>query len=368
MRIVVAGGGIVGLTAGLAFKQAGWDVLIVEQAPEIRAAGAAIGLWRNALDVFRDVGVGEAIEAIGRPIETWFFDASGKPFRAPEYSLADHSFLLVPRPELNRTLAEAVGHTNIRVNAKVLGYVEHSSGVTVRLSDGSTEEADLLLGADGVYSRVRAQLVPGFDAREHAGHHVWRGLVPTGDEPSAGSVLTVGSERTRGGYTLTYGEQTVWMVNQFDSVVPTGSSKAEALARAAHLNEVGWNDPLIRLIERTPDQAILHNQIMFVPELPRWSSRHVALIGDAAHGLSPHISAGGTLGVEDVKVLVREVQSRPDLASALAAYERNRMPHYRRVHQLAQAVEDAADAQGYARTYARFSHWMLNDGAAHADA
>src|SRR6187551_2161108 len=107
------------------------------------------------------------------------------------------------------------------------------------------------------------------------------------------------------------------MVNQFDSAAPTGSIKAEALARAAHLNEGGWNDPLVRLIERTPEETILHNQIMFVPELTHWTSRHVALIGDAAHGLSPHISAGGTLGVEDVKVLARQIQIQPDLATAL---------------------------------------------------
>jgi 2-polyprenyl-6-methoxyphenol hydroxylase-like FAD-dependent oxidoreductase len=368
MRIIVAGGGIVGLTAGLAFRKAGWEVLIVEQAPEIRAAGAAIGLWRNALDVFADVGVGEAIQAIGKPIETWFFDAAGKPFRAPEYSLADHRFLLVPRPELNKTLAAAVGTENIRLDAKVVGYAEHEHGVTVHLSDGSNEDADLLLGADGVYSRVRAQLVPGSDAREHAGHHVWRGLVPSEDEPAEGSVLTVGTERTRGGYTRTYGGQTVWMVNQFDSIAPIGSRKAEALARAAHLNDGGWNDPLVRLIERTPEETILHNQIMFVPELPHWSSRHVTLIGDAAHGLSPHISAGGTLGVEDVKVLVRQVQTQPNLPTALAAYEANRLPHYRHVHDLARAVENAADAEAYARHYAHFSHWMLNEGAAHADA
>jgi 2-polyprenyl-6-methoxyphenol hydroxylase-like FAD-dependent oxidoreductase len=368
MRIIVAGGGIVGLTAGLAFKKAGWEVLIVEQAPEIRAVGAAIGLWRNALDVFAEVGVGAAIQAIGKPIETWFFDASGQPYRAPDYGLADHSFLLVPRPELNRTLAEAVGLTNIRVSAKVVGYVEHEGGVRVRLSDGSTEEADLLLGADGVYSRVRAQLVPGFDAREHVGHHVWRGFVPSGDEPAEGSVLTLGADRTRGGYTRTYGGQTVWMVNQFDSAAPTSSRKADALTRAAHLNDGGWNDALIRLIERTPEATILHNQIMFVPELPRWSSRHVTLVGDAAHGLSPHISAGGTLGVEDVKVLVRQVQTQSDLPTALAAYEANRMPHYRHVHDLALDVELAADAQAYARQYARFSHWMLNEGAAHAAA
>ncbi|WP_027820267.1 FAD-dependent monooxygenase [Paraburkholderia bannensis] len=362
MRVIIAGGGIVGLTAGIAFKAIGWDVLVCEQASEIRAAGAAIGLWRNALDVFGAVGVGDAIASIGTTVETWFYDASGQPFRAPGFDPVDHTFLLVPRPELNRRLAAAVGVDNIHVDTRVVAFNEHADHVSVTFDDGSVERADLLLGADGAYSAVRAQLIPGYPAQAHAGHHVWRGMLAAGDEPAAGSVLTVGHQRARGGFTRTYGNQVVWMVNQFDSAAPAGTKKAEALQRAALLNDAGWNDALLALIERTPEAQILHNPIMFVPPLPCWTSSRVALIGDAAHALSPHISAGGTLGVEDIQVLTDALQRHDDLATALQAYERNRLPHYARVRELAYSVEIAPDAAGYALEYARFSHWMLNDG------
>jgi 2-polyprenyl-6-methoxyphenol hydroxylase-like FAD-dependent oxidoreductase len=362
MRVIIAGGGIVGLTAGIAFKAIGWDVLVLEQAPEIRAAGAAIGLWRNALDVFSEFGVGESLQAISTPVETWFYDANGARVRAPGFDVADHTFQLLPRPELNRRLADALGADNIRVNARVLHFDEQPDYIDATLSDGTVERADLLVGADGVYSAVRAQLVPGYAAQEHKGHHVWRGMLASGDEPAEGSVLTVGHQRTRGGFTRTYGNQVVWMVNQFDSAAPTGTKKEEALIRAAHLNDNGWNDALAKLIERTPEAQILHNQIMFVPALPRWTSARVVLAGDAAHGLSPHISAGGTLGVEDVHVLIRALQRHETIAGALSSYEANRMPHYARVHELAHAVELARDAGEYAREYAQFSHWMLNDG------
>jgi 2-polyprenyl-6-methoxyphenol hydroxylase-like FAD-dependent oxidoreductase len=362
MRVIIAGGGIVGLTAGIAFKSIGWDVLVCEQAPEIRAAGAAIGLWRNALDVFTELGVGDAIYAIGSRVETWFYDASGDKCRAPGFDLADHSFVLVPRPELNRLLADAVGAQNIRVNARVLHFEEQPDHIEVSLSDGRVERADLLIGADGVYSAIRAQLIPGSPAQEHKGHHVWRGMLAAGDEPAEGSILTVGHQRSRGGYARTYGNQVVWMVNQFDSPTPTGTKKEEALRRAAHLSENGWNDALLKLIERTPEAQILHNPIMFVPTLPHWTSARAALMGDAAHGLSPHISAGGTLGVEDVRVLIKAVQKHTALAEALLAYQANRMPHYARVHELAYAVELARNAQEYAAEYATFTHWMLHDG------
>jgi 2-polyprenyl-6-methoxyphenol hydroxylase-like FAD-dependent oxidoreductase len=362
MRVIIAGGGIVGLTSGIAFKALGWDVLVCEQAPEIRAAGAAIGLWRNALDVFASHGIGDAIQAIGTTVETWFYDASGKPFRAPGFDPVDHTFLLVPRPELNRRLATAVGPQNIRVETKVAGFAEHAEHVDVTFDDGRVERADLLLGADGAFSAVRAQLVPGFPAQPHTGHHVWRGMLAAGDEPAAGSVLTVGHQRTRGGFTRTYGDQVVWMVNQFDSVAPTGTKQEEALRRAALMNDAGWNDALIELIRRTPEAQILHNPIMFVPALPRWTSSRVALIGDAAHALSPHISAGGTLGVEDIQVLIDALERERDMTTALRAYESNRIPHYARVRKLSYAVEIASDAAAYALEYACFSHWMMNDG------
>lgn len=362
MRIIIAGGGIVGLTAGIAFKSIGWHVLVCEQAPEIRAAGAAIGLWRNALDVFSEFGVGESLKEISTPVETWFYNAGGSRLRAPGFGVEDHTFQLLPRPELNRRLAQAVGAENICLDAKVIAFEEHADHIKVTLSNGQIEQADLLLGADGVYSAVRAQLVPGYPAQEHQGHHVWRGMLASGDEPAEGSILTVGNQRARGGYTRTYGDQVVWMVNQFDTPAPTGTKKEEALRRAALLNDNGWNDPLVKLIERTPEAQILHNQIMFVPALPRWTSSRVALIGDAAHGLSPHISAGGTLGVEDVHVLIQAIQRHSTIANALSAYEGNRIPHYARVHELAYAVELARDASEYAHEYAKFSHWMLNEG------
>lgn len=362
MRVIIAGGGIVGLTAGIAFKAIGWDVLVCEQAPEIRAAGAAIGLWRNALDVFSEVGVGAAVYAIGSPVETWFYNAGGERLRAPGFAPVDHAFTLVPRPELNRLLADAVGRENIRLDTRIVAFDEEADNVNVHFADGTVERADLLVGADGAYSAVRAQLAPGHPAQSHVGHHVWRGMLAAGDEPAEGSILTVGHHRTRGGYARTYGGQVVWMVNQFDSPALAGTKKEEALRRAAHLNDNGWNDPLVKLIERTPEAQILHNPIMFVPSLPRWRSTRVVLAGDAAHALSPHISAGGTLGVEDVWVLVRALQKHDEIGAALSAYEANRMPHYERVHELAYAVELARDAREYAQEYVRFSHWMLNDG------
>jgi salicylate hydroxylase len=149
------------------------------------------------------------------------------------------------------------------------------------------------------------------------------------------------------------------MVNQLGSAPLTGPKRDRALERARNLAEAGWHDELLRMIAATPEEAILENQIMVVPPLPHWTSGHVALIGDAAHALSPHLAAGGTLGIEDAAVLRSELESAPTPAEALARYERARIPRFDRVREFAADIEHATSPAEFAERYAAFSHWML---------
>ena len=154
-RAIIAGGGIVGLTTGRALLRAGLEVLVAEQAGAIRAAGATLGLWGNAVSVFDDLDVD--VRSVGREAEMYFHGTSGQLLVVPEFGEEDHRYLLVHRASLNDLLAESVGYGNIRLEAAVVGFEEHEASVTVRFSDGSAERADLLIAADGLYSKVRAQ-------------------------------------------------------------------------------------------------------------------------------------------------------------------------------------------------------------------
>ncbi|HEX3829106.1 MAG TPA: FAD-dependent monooxygenase [Sporichthyaceae bacterium] len=360
MRTVIVGGGLVGLTTAASLRRIGHEVTVLEQASRVRAVGAGIGLWSNALREFDEIGIGAQVRGLGREISTWFFDPAGHPVRAAGYGEADHRFLLVPRPALNSLLADTVGRDRITLDARVSGYTERDTEVLVHLASGEDVPADLVIGADGVYSRVRAQLVPGSDAVPHAGHYAWRAVVPTGAGlRPAGTVLTIGPDRTRGGYAQVADGQTMWMINQFAAGPLTGSKGERALVRARGLAEAGWQEDLLRMIADTPEEAILENEIMLVPPLPRWSSGRVVLIGDAAHGLSPHIAAGGTLGIEDAGVLRAGLADGPDTAAALCRYERARAARFEQVRVHADAVEHAVGAAEFALRYAEFSHWML---------
>jgi 2-polyprenyl-6-methoxyphenol hydroxylase-like FAD-dependent oxidoreductase len=363
MRAVVIGGGIVGLTSGLALRRAGIDVVIYERASEIRAAGAGLGLWANALAVFDDLGVGDQVRAIGKPSEMYFHDPAGRLLDTPEFGVEDHRFLLVHRAKLNDLLAAALGPENIRLANGFAAYEEHADHVTIRLTDGGEENADALIGADGAYSAVRGQLVPGAPAQEHPGHRAWRAVIPNPGLTLTEDRLLLGTHGCRGGYLRTYDGGVYWLVNQFNTPPLTGTLKQQALECAAHLEEAGSGGVLAALIAATSEDQILHNQIMLVPPLPRWVSARVALAGDAAHAMSPHITAGATLGIEDAallgRLLGRLLTPAGDVAAALAAYEADRIPRYAHAAKLSAAVEHAPTPQEFARHYAAFSHWMI---------
>jgi len=365
MRAAVIGAGIVGLTTGLALRRGGHEVVVYERAAEIRAAGTALGLWANATTVLDEFGIGDQVRAIGKPGELYFHDAAGHVLDTPDYGVEYHELLLVHRAKLNDLLADSVGRENIRLATGFASYEEHDDYVTVRLTDGSEADVDVLVGADGAYSLVREQLVPGATAREHAGHHVWRALIPDPGPELTGNRLILGGDRCRGGYLRTHDGGMYWLVNQFDTPALTGTLKQQSLERAAHLGEEGPDSILVGLIEATPEEEILHNEIMIVPPLPHWVSARVALVGDSAHAMSPHITAGATLGIEDAALLGRLLTAPADVPAALAAYEADRIPRYAHVAKLSAAVEHAPTPGEFADQYAAFHHWMLTAPAAH---
>ncbi|MFC3452402.1 FAD-dependent monooxygenase [Amycolatopsis speibonae] len=364
MRTVIVGAGLVGLTTAASLRLIGHDVTVLEHAPEVRAVGAGIGLWPNALREFDKLGIGDDVRRMGDIVDAWFFDAAGNPERADGYDPSRYRFLMVPRPSLNTLLAETAGLDRIRLNVHVTGFTEQDTDVAVHLADGSSLRTDLLIGADGVYSDVRAALVPGSPAVEHEGNRVWRAMVPSGAERPEGTALTIGSNRTRGGYTRVTASQTMWWVNQFDAGESVGGKRDQALRGARCLAKDGWNDELLAMIAATPEESILENQIMLVPRLPYWTTARVALIGDAAHGLSPHLAVGGTLGIEDAGVLRAELTGEADPAEALVRYESARRTRLEKVREHSDAIEYADGAVESAERFATFSDWMLSTAPA----
>ncbi|WP_346052093.1 FAD-dependent oxidoreductase [Amycolatopsis dongchuanensis] len=356
-RVLVAGAGIVGLSTALSLRRAGFDVAVRERALRIRETGAVIGVWPHTIRELERLGLGERLAEIkAEPGSVRFRDFSGAELATAGMPPAR----TVHRRRLSALLVSALGEDALRTGKELVEYVEDPDGVTVRYADGDHERADLLVGADGLNSRVRAVLLPGSGSRYQGGHHVWRAVLPFSGEIGDGSPV-LGRDRTRGTLVRLADGSCCWVIAQFGTTASTTrSGKEEALARVANLHDGTWPFALRDAVLATPEDSVLHSRVAVVPTISRWAGDRVVLAGDAAHAMSPHIGSGASLGIEDARVL-GECLGRAGIAPALAAYQDNRLARYRQVRRHADAMAAAPTPVSYVERFTAYLGW-LHDG------
>jgi 2-polyprenyl-6-methoxyphenol hydroxylase-like FAD-dependent oxidoreductase len=325
-RAVVVGGGIGGLTAGIALRRVGWDVSVYERAAELREVGAGITLWTNAVKVLRALGVGPAVEAVAHPIarsevRSW----RGRLINTIDFA-AMSGRLGVPtvgvhRADLQATLADALGREHLRLGAEFVGYEQDAGGVTARFADGSAERGDVLIGADGLRSAVRRQML-GDGPPRYAGYTAWRGVgMIDRPEVSLGvTVLAMGRGSQAGLLPIGKG-RTYWFATA--NVPPGGDGPGDH--RADLLRRFGdWWPAIPAAVEATPAGAVIRNDIVDRPPVRRWADGRVALLGDAAHPTTPNMGQGACQAIESAAVLARHLTDAADIPAALAAYAESR--------------------------------------------
>lgn len=187
LRVLVAGGGIGGLTAALAFLRRGIDVQVFEQAHALKEVGAGVQVSANGARALHALGILEAVasqscEASGKEIRLWSTGQTWTLFDLGAESVRQYGFpyLTVYRPDLLAALAGAVERMQpgaIRLGSAVASFSQDDEGVTLHLADGSTKSGDVLIGADGIHSRIRQGLF-GQDAPTFSGLVAWRGVIP----------------------------------------------------------------------------------------------------------------------------------------------------------------------------------------------
>lgn len=197
-RAVIVGAGIGGLTAALALKREGWDVGVYERAPELREVGAGITLWTNAVKVLRALGVGDAIEAVAAPIRTSELRSwRGKVLVRTDFGLLGDKLgaptVGVHRADLQAALADAVGREHVQCGMTCVGYTPDEKGASALFAEGDEIRGQILVGADGIKSLVRNQLL-GPEPPRYAGYTAWRGvgLIERPEVPVGVTVLAMG--------------------------------------------------------------------------------------------------------------------------------------------------------------------------------
>lgn len=334
---IICGAGLGGLTAALALARRGWSVTVLERSEAFGEVGAGIQQSPNAMRVHRALGTADALEAVGfAPDAATIRDGrNGKALVRLPVQKFGAPYLHVHRADLHGVLATAARNAGVEIEMGVL--VDGYEGDAV-ITQAGARRADLIVGADGARSMVRARMYPG-SAPRFTGQVAWRALVP------ANAILpgTVPPEATSwtgpGGHVVTYPLRGGALINVV-AVRERAGWAAEDWSQSGDPAELraafaGW-DARIEAVLSAVTACHLWGLFDHAP-LPRWSHGPVTLLGDAAHPMLPFMAQGAGMAVEDAWALADRMSRAPDVASGLAGYEAARRPRTLRVHAMSRA-------------------------------
>jgi 3-hydroxybenzoate 6-monooxygenase len=347
--VLIAGGGIGGLAAALGLAQKGIRSVLLEKAASLGEIGAGIQLGPNAFHAFDYLGVGEAARGMAVYVDQMRLMDAMTAKEICHVDLRDafrerfgNPYAVVHRGDLHGVLLKACRDHELialRVSSEVIRYDQDGSSVTARLASGESVTGSLLIGADGLWSNIRKQVV-GDGAPRVSGHTTYRSVIPTEEMPEElrwnAATLWVGPKCHLVHYPLSG-----WKV--FNLVVTCHNDAPEPVAgqavsddevmqgfrhvhdRAQDIIRRGKNWRLWVLCDRDPAE--------------RWIDGRVALLGDAAHPMLQYFAQGACMALEDAVCLSHMLESHPsDQAGALENYRLQRFPRTARVQMLSRAI------------------------------
>jgi 2-polyprenyl-6-methoxyphenol hydroxylase-like FAD-dependent oxidoreductase len=334
-RVLIVGAGIGGLSAAIALQRAGIEATVYERASDLRRVqlGGGLHMWPNAMRALAQLGVTEQVWASGTPLErteyrtwrgkllgAWPVGEVGRALGYPDVGLS--------RADLHQgVLAGAVDAGALRLGKECTGFSQDGEGVTVRFADGSEERGELLIGADGIRSAIRAQLLGPAPPR-YAGYTQWQAITDFRHQS-----ITPGLERVYFGPGLRVvvhhvgGERLFWAGVTYN---PETGRQGGDERKAMLLRRFGtWHAPIPEMLAATDEDAITWMDVYDRPPVARWGEGRVTLLGDAAHPMTTNLSQGGCLAIEDAAVLANCLGREGPVPAALRRYEARRIPRTR---------------------------------------
>ncbi|GAB3565133.1 FAD-dependent monooxygenase [Amycolatopsis endophytica] len=329
---VVVGGGIGGLSAAIGLRRAGWRVTVFERAPRVTGIGAGITLWPNALRALEVLGLDltplTVPQSTGRLRDhrgRWLTRVDGAEFER----VLGRPILGIARAQLIDLLREEVPAADLHAGVTVTGVTADGR---VRW-DGGELHADLVVAADGIHSGVRADLWPDHPGAVYTGQTAFRALLDNSGRSGLSGILGPGTEV---GMVPLTGDRLYWYLACH---APEGRRHADPLGYLrGRFHDLP--DPLPALLDATPPDRLLHHDLFALrTPLPTYLRGRVALLGDAAHAMTPYLGQGGCQAIEDAVVLAAAIAGHERVEDALAHYDRERRPR-------SQAIARRSDQAG----------------------
>jgi salicylate hydroxylase len=355
--ILIAGGGIGGFAAALALARKGIDSVVIERETELREAGAGIQLGPNVFAMFDVLGLTDAINEVAVfPDALVMKDAldgsevTRIPLNTAEFQARFcYPYGVIYRPDLHNALieaAKATGKVEVRLGQKVTEFEDSGIGVRVLLASGETLEGAALIGADGLWSKVREAIV-GDGSPRVSGHIAYRAVLPEAEVPEANHrnevILWAGPKTHLVHYPLHRGDI-------FNLVAVFHSDAYEegwdVFGDVAELNRkfAGQRPEVLGMLEK------IESWRMWVlcdrDPVKQWTKGRVTLLGDAAHPMLQYLAQGACMATEDAVCLAHHLSSGGDVEAALMAYQGDRYLRTARVQMTARLYGDIYHAAG----------------------
>ena len=348
MHVLVVGGGIGGLTAALALQKHGHTVTVAEQSGMISEVGAGLQLSPNAMKVLNALGVSARVmrDAFRPQAAEMRWGKGGAkifdfPLRKNAVNRWGAEYIHVHRADLIEALSEellARAPDALLLGRHLESYENRGDRIVAHFAGGESIEADLLVGADGIHSVVRKQML-GPDAPRFTGNVAWRATAPVtalGDNaPPPTACVWAGPRRHAVTYLLRRGS-----VANFVGVVEHKSPGEESWTATGAKEQAlkdfrRWHPSITAIIEAadTVNRWALYDR----KPLAKWSDGRAVLLGDACHPMLPFLAQGAAMAIEDAWALVACLEAESDVPSALAAYEGRRKPRVTKVQAGARA-------------------------------
>lgn len=330
IRAAVVGGGIGGLAAAMALHQRGIDVTVFEQAEALGEVGAGVVIYPNSLRQLERMGLGKALAAVGARIgagsEYYRMDGTIVGTILTTDSQGWNGFYGMHRADLLNVLAEAVPAGAIRTGHRCIGFQQNADVAQLKFANGETTEADVVIAADGIHSALQKYVVAP-KPPEYSGCRAYRGLIAREELPSwreeahqvwmgAGKHLMV--YPVRSGRLLNY----VGFVPTTDLTIESWSAIGDRDELAASFQ--GWDPRVVELLAKV--KSCFWWGLYDRSPLASWTNGRLALLGDAAHAMLPHLGQGANQSIEDGVALAILLEGRDpaDVTKILPQYEKLR--------------------------------------------